>query len=62
LAARLPPPATRERSAATRLITLLFYFCSLSRDSGRRVKTATRNTSSGSAGGLPFRSGSSRSP
>ena len=27
-AARLPPPATRESSAATRLATLLFYFCS----------------------------------
>jgi len=38
LAARLPPPATRERSAATRLTTLLFYFCSLSRDSGQGVK------------------------
>jgi hypothetical protein len=26
--ARLPPPPTRERPAATRLTTLLFYFCS----------------------------------
>jgi len=42
LAARLPSPATRERSAATRLTTLLFYFCSLSRDSAVGVKTATR--------------------
>jgi len=42
LAARIPPSATRERSAATRLTTLLFYFCSLSRDSGVRVNGATR--------------------
>src|SRR5215213_9056642 len=41
-AARLAPPATRERPPATRLITLLFYFCSLSRDSGARVNGATR--------------------
>src|SRR5690348_8276079 len=42
LAARLPPPATRERSPATRLTTLVFYFCSLSRDSGLGVKSTTR--------------------
>ena len=28
LAARLPPPATMDKSAATRLTTLLFYLCS----------------------------------
>ena len=39
---RPPPPATRDRFAATRLTTLLFYFCSLSRESGRRVNPATR--------------------
>ena len=33
LGARPPPPATRERFAATRLTTFLFYFCSLFRDS-----------------------------
>src|SRR5438067_2130663 len=27
-AARLPPPATRDKPLATRLTTLLFYFCS----------------------------------
>jgi hypothetical protein len=41
-AARLPPPATRERVPATRLATHMFYFCSYSRESGIRVKAATR--------------------
>jgi hypothetical protein len=41
--ARLAPSATRERFAATRLTTLLFYFCSLSRESEQRVNRATRD-------------------
>jgi hypothetical protein len=42
-AARLPSPATRDNPFATRLATLLFYFCSYSRDSAARVKPATRD-------------------
>ncbi len=37
-----PAPATRESSAATRLETFMFYLCSHSRESGMRVKPATR--------------------
>ena len=36
------PPATRESSATTRLATHMFCFCSYSRESGSRVKAATR--------------------
>ena len=43
LTARLVPAATRDRPLATRLATLVFYFCSYSRDSGWRVKPATRS-------------------
>ena len=60
LAARLAPPATRERSAATRLTTL-FYFCSLSRDSAVGVKPATRPVISGLAAVLRSRRGNPRS-
>ena len=42
--ARLPP-ATRESSAATRLATHMFFFCSYSRESVSRVKASTRNPS-----------------
>ena len=53
-AARIPPPATRESSAATRLATHMFFFCSYSRESGSRVNGATRSyalrTRAGAAG------------
>jgi hypothetical protein len=40
--AKTAPPATRDKPLATRLTTLLFCFCSLSRESGPRVNPATR--------------------
>ena len=40
--AETAPPATRDKPFATRLTTLMFYFCSLSRESERRVNPATR--------------------
>lgn len=58
------PPATRDRPLATRLTTFLFYFCSFSRESGMRVKRATRPTSlsARSEAALRCRSGRSRPP
>ena len=53
--ARLPPPRTKVRPAATRLTTFLFYFCSLSGDSEPRVNGATRHAFCGSAACLPPR-------
>jgi len=40
--AETAPPTTRDKPLATRLTTLLFYFCSFSRDSMARVNGATR--------------------